>query len=90
MCSSDLGQRRIRPSEWPDPAFVDVGIRGDLSEMAGARYEEQATFTGALEEQTFVDIIARTFARRMETDDRIVIMGAGGGARAQCAEEFPA
>ena len=69
------GQRRIRPSEWPDPAFVDVGIRGDLSEMAGARYEEQATFTGALEEQTFVDVIARTFARRMETDDRIVIMG---------------
>src|ERR1019366_1468006 len=26
------GQRRIRPAEWPDPAFVDVGIRGDLSE----------------------------------------------------------
>ena len=69
------GQRRIRPSEWPDPAFVDVGIRGDLSEMAGARYVEQSTFTGALGEQTFVDVIARTFARRMETDDRVVIMG---------------
>ncbi len=28
------GVRRIRPELWPDPAFVDVGIRGDLSELA--------------------------------------------------------
>src|SRR4051812_2387375 len=27
------GQRRIRPGEWPDPAFVNVGVRGDLSEF---------------------------------------------------------
>jgi len=31
------GARRIRPELWPDPAFVDVGIRGDRSELAGAR-----------------------------------------------------
>ena len=31
------GERRIKPAEWPDPAFVDVGVRGDLSELAGAR-----------------------------------------------------
>ena len=31
------GQRRIRPAEWPDPSFVDVGVRGDLSEFEGAR-----------------------------------------------------
>src|SRR5208282_1634988 len=39
-------RRRIRPGLWPDPAFVDVGIRGDLSEIAGDRTAEQATFTG--------------------------------------------
>ena len=35
------------PALWPDPAFVDVGIRGDLSELAGARTVEQRDFTGA-------------------------------------------
>ena len=30
------GQRRIKPAEWPDPAFVDVGVRGDLGEFADA------------------------------------------------------
>ena len=39
------GQRRIRPAEWPDPAFVDVGVRGDLSELAGARYADDAAAT---------------------------------------------
>jgi 2-oxoisovalerate dehydrogenase E1 component len=28
------GQRRIKPAEWPDPSFRDVGVRGDLSEFA--------------------------------------------------------
>ena len=41
--------RRIRPELWPDPAFVDVGIRGDLSELAGARTAERAAFTGQLQ-----------------------------------------
>ena len=27
------GQRRIKADKWPDPSFVDVGIRGDLSEL---------------------------------------------------------
>ena len=30
------GQRRIRPAEWPDPDWVDVGVRGDLSELDDA------------------------------------------------------
>jgi 2-oxoisovalerate dehydrogenase E1 component len=69
------GQRRIRPAEWPDPAFRDVGVRGDLSEFAGARFAEQDTFTGALAEQKFVDAVAGVMARRMSTDDSIVVMG---------------
>ena len=38
------GQRRIRPAEWPDPAFVDVGIRGDLCELDGAPVREPDDF----------------------------------------------
>src|SRR3954449_3698145 len=32
------GQRRIKEAEWPDPSYVDVGVRGDLSELDGAPY----------------------------------------------------
>ncbi|HEY0937963.1 MAG TPA: thiamine pyrophosphate-dependent dehydrogenase E1 component subunit alpha, partial [Trebonia sp.] len=40
------GQRRIRPGLWPDPAFVNAGIRGDRSELAGARTAERGSFAG--------------------------------------------
>jgi len=69
------GQRRIKPSEWPNPDFVDVGIRGDLSEFAGVRYEEIETFSGQTEDRKFVEVISTNLDRRMATDDRIVIMG---------------
>ena len=69
------GQRRIKSSEWPDTNFVDVGVRGDLSEFADVRFDELNTFSGAIEDRKFVDVIADTFARRMETDERIVMMG---------------
>ena len=65
------GQRQIRPAEWPDPAFVDVGVRSDLSEFAGARTPTDV----ATEEAKFIDAVADVMRRRMETDDRIVIMG---------------
>src|SRR5580692_6434687 len=39
------GTRRIRASEWPDPKFVDVGVRGDLGEFATARFADRDTFT---------------------------------------------
>src|SRR6185437_8833508 len=51
------GVRRIRPSLWPDPAFVDVGIRGDLSEIAGARAVEQPDFRGELKRGKFIDAV---------------------------------
>ena len=31
------GERRIRDEQWPDPGFVDIGIRGDLAELDGSR-----------------------------------------------------
>jgi 2-oxoisovalerate dehydrogenase E1 component len=69
------GERRIRPEEWPDPAFVDVGVRGDLSEFEGARTADRDAFTGELKEQKFIEAVAAVMARRMATDPTIVVMG---------------
>ncbi|WP_329081117.1 MULTISPECIES: alpha-ketoacid dehydrogenase subunit alpha/beta [unclassified Streptosporangium] len=91
------GQRRIRPQEWPDPTFADVGVRGDLSEFADARIEDRESFSGALAEQKFIDAVTGVMTRRMETDDTIVVMGEdvhrlnGGtnGATRGLTERFP-
>ncbi|HEY6479456.1 MAG TPA: thiamine pyrophosphate-dependent enzyme [Streptosporangiaceae bacterium] len=69
------GARRIKPAEWPDPAFVDVGVRGDLSEFADVRLADRDEFRGPAEEMKFIDAVAGVMARRMSSDDRIVIMG---------------
>jgi 2-oxoisovalerate dehydrogenase E1 component len=92
------GQRRIRADKWPDTGFVDVGIRGDLSELDGSRYEEEATFSGELGERRFIDVVSDVMGRRMEQDERIVVMGEdvnglkGGtnGATKAALEKFPA
>ena len=89
--------RRIRPSLWPDPAFVDVGIRGDLSEIAGARAVEQPDFRGELKRGKFIDAVSRVMDRRMSADERIVVLGEdvhklnGGtnGATKGLAKKFP-
>ncbi|MEB4613903.1 alpha-ketoacid dehydrogenase subunit alpha/beta [Leucobacter sp. M11] len=69
------GVRRIRPELWPDPSFVDVGVRGDLSELAGARTEEAESFAGELAERKFIDVVAEVMHARMSTDERIVVLG---------------
>ena len=75
------GKRRIRPELWPDPAVVDTGIRGDASELASLTVAEPATPAGAAElagewrDVKFVDAVALTMERRMETDERIVVLG---------------
>ena len=68
-------ERRIKAAEWPDPAFVDVGVRGDLSEFADAPLADREDFGGPQEEMKFIDAVAGVMARRMSRDDRIVIMG---------------
>ncbi|WP_238006347.1 thiamine pyrophosphate-dependent enzyme [Dactylosporangium sp. AC04546] len=67
-------ERRIRPAEWPDPAFADVGVRGDLSEFAGVRTADRDDY-GATATMKFVDAVARVMDRRMAADERIVVMG---------------
>jgi 2-oxoisovalerate dehydrogenase E1 component len=91
------GVRRIRPALWPDPAFVDVGVRGDLSEIAEARAVEQKDFTGALKTGKFIDAVWRVMDRRMGADERIVVLGedvhrlSGGtnGATKGLAAKYP-
>jgi 2-oxoisovalerate dehydrogenase E1 component len=73
--STKSGKRRIRAELWPKADFRDVGLRGDLSELQGARTEEERTFKGALEPRKFVDVVADVMGRRMETDPSIVVMG---------------
>lgn len=69
------GQRRIIPSLWPDTSFVDVGIRGDASEIANARKEEESTYTGEKKTVKFIEAVAAVMDRRMDTSDQYVIMG---------------
>lgn len=69
------GKRRIRPELWPQPSFVDVGIRGDLSELSDTDFTEQADFTGELAQRKFVDVIADVLHERMDKDASIVVLG---------------
>ena len=91
------GSRRIRAELWPSVDFVNVGVRGDASELSGARTEELAEFAGAKKEVRFVDAVAAVMDRRMETDERIVVLGEdvhrlkGGtnGATKGLVEKYP-
>nr|WP_216094223.1 alpha-ketoacid dehydrogenase subunit alpha/beta [Jiangella alba] len=92
----ESGRRRIVESAWPDPAFVDVGIRSDARELDAAPRLEPAEFTGTREERKFIEVIAEVTGRRMAADDRYVILGedvhklAGGtnGATKGLADRF--
>jgi len=69
------GQRRIRPELWPDPAFVNVGIRGDLAELAGAGTAERESFGGEVRRGKFIEAVSAVMDRRMGADPRIVVLG---------------
>lgn len=97
LTEPDGKARRIIPSLWPSPTFRDYGVRGDLSELAGARYEELEGFRGTVRQAKFIDVVADVMRRRMEADDRIVVLGEdihrlrGGtnGATRGLKERFP-
>lgn len=91
------GKRRIRPELWPEAGFVDVGIRGDASELDPRLNVELGTFSGDVAERKFIDVMADTMGSRMEKDHRVVVMGEdvhrlkGGtnGATRGLAEAYP-
>ena len=90
------GKRRIRPELWPDPGFVNVGVRGDGSELEALTAADPLDYSGAWRETKFVDAVAGVMERRMDVDPRIVVMGedvhrlAGGtnGATKGLAKRF--
>jgi 2-oxoisovalerate dehydrogenase E1 component len=69
------GQRQIKAEEWPDPDWVDVGVRGDLSEFDDAPVVAADGHAVPVQETKFIDAVASVMARRMETDSGIVVMG---------------
>jgi len=68
------GQRRIRPVEWPDPTWANVGIRGDLSELDDAPVVSDESSI-AVQDMKFIGAVATVMDRRMETDERILVLG---------------
>jgi 2-oxoisovalerate dehydrogenase E1 component len=97
LTEKDGNQRVIVQSLWPDTAFRDMGLRGDLSEFEDVRFEELESYSGGVEDTKFVTAVSTVMKRRMETDDRIFTMGEdihklrGGtnGATRGLAEQFP-
>ncbi|MDL9978784.1 alpha-ketoacid dehydrogenase subunit alpha/beta [Microbacterium sp. ASV49] len=68
----NAGTRRIRPELWPETDFVNVGVRGDGSELDGLPLQPRGGETRAVK---FVDAVAQVMDRRMDADPRIVVMG---------------
>lgn len=68
-------QRIVRPHLLPDPLLVDSGIRGDLSEFHGISFTEQEDFKGDLIEGKYIDVLSKVIGRRMETDERVFMIG---------------
>ena len=91
------GVRRIIPTLWPEPGFVNFGVRGDLSELSGVPTLEAAEVTGPTTEVKLVDAVAAVMDRNMDKDPRILVLGEdvhklkGGtnGATKGLPEKFP-
>ncbi|MCW2688249.1 MAG: transporter [Mycobacterium sp.] len=69
------GKRHIRHELWPDPGFVNVGIRGDARELESLECLDPQQYHGPWRKLKFVDAVAAVMDRRMEQDERIVIFG---------------
>ncbi|TRW80278.1 MFS transporter [Mycolicibacterium sp. 018/SC-01/001] len=69
------GKRRVRPQLWPDSGFVNVGVRGDGSELAKWDTLEPTAHQGPWRPMKFIEAVSGVMDRRMATDDRIVVLG---------------
>lgn len=75
LTQNEGGRRTIIESLWPDPKSCDADLRGDLSELNGITYTEEASYSGRLDEVKFIETIAKTMVRRFEDDDRYYVLG---------------
>ncbi|MCI5825646.1 MAG: thiamine pyrophosphate-dependent enzyme [Arcanobacterium sp.] len=68
------GRKRIKPELWPDPEFVDVGIRSDGHELDGLSVKDPSEVPSS-HEGKFVEAVAAVMDRRMGQDERIIVLG---------------
>lgn len=89
---------RVVPALWPDPETAEQGIRGDLSELAGARFlDAKDVDPASAREMKYIEAIAAAQIRAMERDERVIVLGedvhrlGGGtvGATKGIIEKFP-
>ncbi|MFJ6725434.1 thiamine pyrophosphate-dependent enzyme [Streptomyces sp. NPDC091281] len=66
------GKRRVRHGLWPDTGFVNVGVRGDGSELDDLPPLDLVTPKRPLK---FVEAVAQVMDRRMAQDPRVIVMG---------------
>src|SRR5258708_23990714 len=69
------GKRRIRPQLWPDPGFVDVGGRGDASELESPTVLEPTKDQGPRRPVQFVEAVADVMDHPMAGDAALVVIG---------------
>ncbi len=72
----DSNRLRVVPALWPDTKEVDIGIRGDLSELDGVRtMEPEEVDPEAAREMTFIEAVAAAQFHAMERDDSVIVLG---------------
>ncbi len=96
--ASRPGGRQIRAELWPDPASVEHGIRGDLSELADCTVREVEDLDAAdMQEMKYIEAVSLAARTAMEADESIIILGEdvhrlrGGtaGATRGIGEKYP-
>ena len=94
----DSNRLRVVPALWPDTKEIDIGIRGDLSELDGVpRMEPENVDPDAAREMTFIESVAAAQFHAMERDESVIVLGEdvhrlkGGtaGATKGIGEAFP-
>lgn len=72
------GENNLRIPErlWPNPATVDDGIIGDLSELASCRFLDHEQLAGIeMEEVKFVTAASEALGAAMQRDPTIIVLG---------------
>ena len=78
LTETEPGSNRLRvvPALWPETKEIDIGIRGDLSELDGVpRLEPEDVDPGSAREMTFIESIAAAQFHAMERDESVVVLG---------------
>jgi len=96
--TDSAGKIRLIPTLWPDPATVEVGIRGNSTDIVSSETSETPQPTeNEMESIKFIDAISLAARAAMGRDHRIIILGEdvhrlkGGtaGATKGVADLFP-